>query len=110
MSELDPKAKIGKNAPCPLLYQQTGGAVGYCECCLDCYTCKTLEYELQHHPPETQIWVCSVCAGRLARAARERRIGNVLTGYYTEGRCGHPDCGRYSIVLQLALGPISTLL
>lgn len=110
MSELDPAAQIGKNAPCPLLYQQTRGTVGYCTRCLDCYTCPTMQLELSRHPLDAQIWVCSVCVGHLARAAKQQRIGNVLMGFYTEGLCAYPGCGRYSILLQLVLGPIVTLL
>ena len=110
MSEQDPEAQIGKNAPCPLLYWQTQGEIGYCTHCLDCYSCPTMQYELRNHPPDTQIWACSICAGRLARAAKHRRIGNVLVGYYTEGVCCYPGCGRYSILLQLVLGPINQLL
>ena len=107
MSE-DSEAQIG--SPCSLRHHQTNGAVGYCLKCLDCYTCSAMQLELSKHPPNSQIWVCSGCAGRISRTAKQLDIRGVLRGYYTEGMCGHPDCGRFSPILQLVLGPIHQLL
>jgi hypothetical protein len=103
---LDPRAEITKNAPCSLLYQQTMGRQGYCKRCLDCYSCPVMHVELQKHPLHTQIWVCAPCAGKIAHEAKQQRLGNVLMGYYTEGWCCYPNCGRFSAMLQLILGPL----
>lgn len=100
-NEQDPESQLA--TPCNLRSES------YCLRCLDCYQCQYMKEELLKHPPETQIWVCSGCAGYLSQAAKQRDLALLLTGYYTEGQCGCYGCDHQSIILQLVLGPIGEL-
>ena len=102
MSDNDPESQFG--TPCTLRSD------GYCLRCLDCFACPYMQAELNKHPPETKLWACSRCTGHLARVAKLQGVELLLTGHYTEGICGFPQCGRSSILLQLILGPLNHLL
>jgi hypothetical protein len=120
---------------CLLLWVENGGLVdqhgvpyldphevdyvrGSCTRASDCERCAVMARELVRHPEGSYAWLCPECAAVVATRAKERRIKGVLPGHYTEGWCQNPGCWmfsrlsepRYSIFLQLALGPISQLL
>ena len=130
--ELDGDAEIDHESFCQLLWAANGGQVnqkgipipgrgfirGYCRRSKDCALCPIMAQELVQHPAEAQAWLCTDCVNTVSVRAKERRMKGVLLGHYTEGYCQNPACWmisrigepRYSVLLQLVLGPIRELL
>lgn len=82
-----------------------------CTATFDCDQCELLQAELVYHAPETVWWCCPSCISQLKSRTKGRGVHLHLPGFYTEGRCQNPNCGRdeedrYSILLQLILGDI----
>lgn len=92
------------SAFCPLLWTANGGSRdghgnlirqsselvrGRCDRPRNCDTCPIFHHQIVH---EDLLWVCCSCAQRTVEEKPPHQV--IVPGYYSEGPCQHPECGR----------------
>lgn len=104
-------AETNDKAFCPLLWQANGGPVredglpvfgngqpikGNCDHPQDCFRCNVMDacVNAANLNGVTTIWVCPDCCSEALKQSKKLGILTRLPGYYTEGWCQRPQCGR----------------